>query len=412
MSNKRPAKDLRSAQKSDHLPTPETDHDIDAGSGRAAVGDDGPANDCRNCGEQVGGKYCSNCGQSLRIHRSVSAFWHDILHGVLHFEGQLWQTLPKLAWHPGELTHRYIHGQRARYISPIALFLFSVFLMFAIFSVIGTPFSSGDSAANRQLPQVGAAADVQSSDPSVNVVQDAKLIDLRIAEKMARSGTATGAEKQQLAQEILAMKRGRNIVAYLAGEPRPYLDAPAPDAGIDPNKLSRRDLDAIRSGIEDISDDELFSANSGITTGSPKADAWLKIMIAKVQDNPDLLLYKVKANGYKFAWLLIPLSLPFVWLSLIGKRGLRLYDLAIFTTYSLSFTLLLFIFCAILSALGITSALWLFIIYPPFHMYRQLRGTFELSHGETLVRLFFLLIFSAIAALSFLGILLVLGALG
>ena len=36
-----------------------------------------------------------------------------------------------LAWRPGELTRRYIDGQRARFISPIALFLFCVFLMFA-----------------------------------------------------------------------------------------------------------------------------------------------------------------------------------------------------------------------------------------------------------------------------------------
>ena len=40
-----------------------------------------------------------------------------------------------LAWRPGELTRRYIDGERARFVSPIALFLFSVFLMFAVLSV-------------------------------------------------------------------------------------------------------------------------------------------------------------------------------------------------------------------------------------------------------------------------------------
>ena len=54
------------------------------------------------------------------------------LHGVLHFEGKIWRTLPLLAWKPGELTRRYIDGERARFVSPIALFLFSVFLMFAV----------------------------------------------------------------------------------------------------------------------------------------------------------------------------------------------------------------------------------------------------------------------------------------
>jgi len=50
--------------------------------------------------------------------------------GVLNFEGKFWRTLPMLAWCPGILTRRYIDGQRARFISPIALFLFSVFLLF------------------------------------------------------------------------------------------------------------------------------------------------------------------------------------------------------------------------------------------------------------------------------------------
>ena len=33
---------------------------------------------------------------------------------------------------PGELTRRYIEGERAKFISPLALFLFSVFLLFAV----------------------------------------------------------------------------------------------------------------------------------------------------------------------------------------------------------------------------------------------------------------------------------------
>ncbi len=55
----------------------------------------------------------------------MSAYGHDILHGVFHFEGTIWRTLPMLAFRPGELT-------RARFVSPIALFLFSVFLMFTV----------------------------------------------------------------------------------------------------------------------------------------------------------------------------------------------------------------------------------------------------------------------------------------
>uniref|UniRef100_UPI0013D512C6 DUF3667 domain-containing protein n=1 Tax=Enterobacter hormaechei TaxID=158836 RepID=UPI0013D512C6 len=64
------------------------------------------------------GSHCHNCGQAGHVHRSLSAIGHDILRGVFHFEGKLWRTLPMLAWRPGELTRRYIDGERARFVSP------------------------------------------------------------------------------------------------------------------------------------------------------------------------------------------------------------------------------------------------------------------------------------------------------
>ena len=95
---------------------------------------------CLNCGAQVTGAYCSACGQRLHLHRTLTSIGHDILHGVFHFEGKLWRTLPELFLRPGQLTRRYIDGERAKFISPMALYLFTVFVMFAVISF--TPMSS------------------------------------------------------------------------------------------------------------------------------------------------------------------------------------------------------------------------------------------------------------------------------
>src|SRR5262245_37759283 len=89
---------------------------------------------CLNCGAQVNGAYCSACGQRVHLHRSLVHLGHDILHGVFHFEGKMWRTIPELMFHPGRLTRRYIDGERAKFVSPMALYLFTVFLMFAVFS--------------------------------------------------------------------------------------------------------------------------------------------------------------------------------------------------------------------------------------------------------------------------------------
>ena len=38
------------------------------------------------------------CGQAAHIHKTLGAFFNDLLHGVFHFEGKIWRTLPLLAW--------------------------------------------------------------------------------------------------------------------------------------------------------------------------------------------------------------------------------------------------------------------------------------------------------------------------
>ena len=61
----------------------------------------------------------------------------DFVAGLMNFEGKFWRTLPMLAWRPGEMTRRYIAGERARFISPVALYLFTVFAMFAVLNFTG-----------------------------------------------------------------------------------------------------------------------------------------------------------------------------------------------------------------------------------------------------------------------------------
>src|SRR6185369_4637226 len=119
---------------------------------KAGEGADGHTQEtkCLNCDAELIGSFCHACGQHAHVHRTLTAFFHDFLHGVLHFEGKIWRTLPLLAWKPGDLTRRYIDGQRASFISPVALFLFCVFLMFAAVSLMGS-FGSMPAEAKQDL---------------------------------------------------------------------------------------------------------------------------------------------------------------------------------------------------------------------------------------------------------------------
>lgn len=94
---------------------------------------------CANCQTVFSGNFCPECGQKGHIHRSLAAIGHDIMHGVLHLDGKLWNTLPLLIFKPGDLTRRFIAGERAKFVSPMSMFLFTVFAMFAVFRWSASP---------------------------------------------------------------------------------------------------------------------------------------------------------------------------------------------------------------------------------------------------------------------------------
>ena len=91
---------------------------------------------CLNCGAALAGRYCAQCGQAAHAHRTLSHMFEEVLHGLFHLDTKAWRTLPLLVARPGTLTRNYIYGKRARYISPLALFLFTIFLMFFVFAFV------------------------------------------------------------------------------------------------------------------------------------------------------------------------------------------------------------------------------------------------------------------------------------
>ena len=319
---------------------------------------------CLNCRTQLVGTYCHRCGQAGRVHRTVSAWWHDLLHGVLHLDGKVWRTLPLLAVWPGDLTRRYVQGERARFISPLALFLFSVFFTFAVFSMLG---------AN----MIGLGTDRAPGE----IATEVEGLERHVAQLEAeRARTADPAERDRLRLRIADVRQERDAMAAT----QKYL-----------------------TGDGTMLDTEL-------KTGWERLDKG----IAKANDNPALLFYKVQANAYKFSWLLIPLSVPFLWLLFLHRRRYRqeykAYDHLVFVTYSIAFMSLALCTIVLLQSLGLGGK-WVgfaLLLIPPVHIYRQLRGAYRLTRWSGLWRTIVLLGFSAVALTLFLLILLALGVLG
>jgi hypothetical protein len=133
--------------------------------------------------------------------------------------------------------------------------------------------------------------------------------------------------------------------------------------------------------------------------------------IAKANANPELALYKLQSSAYKYSWALIPISVPFVALIFLWRRKFKLYDHAIFVTYSLAFMMLLVTAITLLMMIG--APVWtyglLIAFAPPVHTFAQLRGTYALNWFSALWRTFALMMFGTITLTLFAMLLLGLG---
>jgi hypothetical protein len=355
---------------------------------------------CLNCGATVAGAYCAACGQRVHLHRSLLSLGHDILHGVFHFEGKLWRTIPELFFHPGRLTRRYIDGERAKFISPMALYLFTVFLMFGVFSFTTSSVfdSSKESVAGdviEQWKENNQSAKERTQERADAVREELEDPDLSPEKRAELTRKLSDLRSAQAAMDALAKGDWAALQNLETDETvqQALQDAKQQaDAGV--NKKS--------------------SSSTDINVGWPALQERLERNAKELKDNPSLAFYKLKIASYKYSWALIPLSVPFMWLLFFWRRDIHLYDHAIFITYSISFMMMFLILLTLAAALGISGAIWgtALGIVPPLHLYKQLRHTYRLSRFGAWLRLFILSIAISIVLTIFFVLLLLIGLVG
>ncbi|MEE4288447.1 MAG: DUF3667 domain-containing protein, partial [Erythrobacter sp.] len=328
------------------------------------------------------------------VHRTLAAIGHDLMHGVLHLDGKLAHTLPLLTFKPGTLTRRYIEGERAKFVSPMAMFLFSVFAMFAVFQIlgIGVPSSldpgGGIAGVERSLQQAVDRNEEALAEVEADLAKLEPDADAAVRGELERRKTNLEEELAQLAQ--------------LSTLPLVSSEAPG-ETGSEADRQTGADDGVVTLGEFD---------NGQMTFDGTGIDWIDKGLVKKWSENPGLMLYKLQANAYKFSWLLIPLSIPFVWLLFVWRRGFKAYDHAVFVTYSLAFTSLLFIVLSVLFSFESMAPVagLLLVLVPPIHLYKHLRGTYQLSRFSAFWRLLALSAFIWIVIGLFLQTLVLLGA--
>jgi hypothetical protein len=385
---------------------------------------------CLNCGALLTTPYCGQCGQKAKIHRSLSAFWHDLVHSVFHFDGKIWRTLPMLAFKPGHLTRRYVHGERASFVSPLALFLFTVFLMFAAFNLVG----AGDLAQKTNANTVAGieaelAADKadyakKRDDDQAELVQaqkDGRNADDIVA-RMAERKQAFAERKQKATQELAKREATERAFSIRKREPQANIarlenEIAAAEKAKQTATALRERLDSERAELRLIEAAQQAVLNPDMKINArhdPIGIAPFDRAIEHALENPPLFFYKIQAGAYKYSWALILLSTPFVWLLFAFRRDVKMFDHAVFATYSICFMMLLFTAgaLAVNSAFLATFAKFVMTIVPPVHMYKQLKYAYGLSRFGAIWRTITMSTFVLIVLVIFASIVVALGAIG
>jgi len=406
-----------------------------AAIGRAVEPDAGEAHggvsgNCLNCGTTLIGPHCHVCGQKGHVHRTLHAFGHDFMHSVLHFDGKIWRTLPMLFWNPGDLTRRYVHGERAKFVSPLALFLFTVFLTFATFNWLVPSDASVDSATNKTAQAEYQADRKEILDNIAELEADKKeaiaagtlgyeWMDGEITRHRNSLKTLDDVTGKQLRQSEIAASKFALEKKTIEQKIAQLEDQIAADrkAG-KPTDMLQEELESEKIGLSVVTTaaNGLAGGNGDTMTGRftdldfPGASA-LNAAVAKAKENPQLLLYKMQSNAYKYSWALIPISVPFVWLLFFWRRRFKLFDHAVFVTYSITFMMLLGIVSAVFinsTALEPVGGL-LLAFYPPIHMYRHIHHAYETSRFGAFWRMCLLSVFAMTALLLFTVLIVALG---
>lgn len=91
---------------------------------------------CENCGRPRAERFCSRCGQNDRTYsRSLFPVLGELVRESFEFDGRLAQTLKLLLFKPGSLSTEFARNRRARYMTPVRLYLFTSVIFFLTMSL-------------------------------------------------------------------------------------------------------------------------------------------------------------------------------------------------------------------------------------------------------------------------------------
>lgn len=289
---------------------------------------------CLDCGESSEGKFCSHCGLKIHLSNSIAGYILEALPGIFGADKRFLQTIKLLAVNPGKLTRRFHEGKRKRYLSPMAMLVSSIFLLFTL------PLLT-------QLVPVDE--DIQLQEKLIDL-DNIRELDQLIEEEVDAIHKSTGEERESHIEDLAVNISSRNLLAKLNDVP----------------EIPRSRHAKILMEVEE--EDETW------------IDRRLTEMVEKFDQNPELMASTVRSNLIKYSWALIPLTLPILMFVMPGGVRDR-FKHALFAGYSLSFMLFLIALFQTFLAFRI-EAIYLAVpalLFGLLHLFIQTKNSYRLG---------------------------------
>src|SRR5882724_518724 len=92
-----------------------------------------PLSHCENCGAQLYGRWCAQCGQAaIDYRRSFRHVIVDVLDSFLNWDSKFFARIGWLIARPWHLTNEFLAGHRVRYVHPLRVYLLASILFFFV----------------------------------------------------------------------------------------------------------------------------------------------------------------------------------------------------------------------------------------------------------------------------------------
>ncbi|MDB4914315.1 MAG: hypothetical protein JWM95_1959 [Gemmatimonadetes bacterium] len=119
---------------------------------------------CLNCGSPLTGPFCASCGQrDIPPYPGVKDLVVDAFWELSGWDGRFANTVKALVQRPGMLTREFLEGRRARYISPLRLYLMASLVYFVLAAAAPSAHIMPDALIGRKPDASQPAAPLSTS---------------------------------------------------------------------------------------------------------------------------------------------------------------------------------------------------------------------------------------------------------